>query len=284
MEVLIATAIVSLVLVGAYSITNHATSAVQDSQEHQEATSLVNRQLEFIRSNSGLDTDTKECFDSSGAPSSDAGCKYNVDGTSGCISSSASRCYAVKVTSEVGTYDLTGDLVIPVKYTVHVTWDSLMGNTGSVSMLYGLPKVNTAYIPPAGGGDSADLGSTSCADTGSCGAPGASTYHYTISLTVNSSTVPIGNIQSCTWDWGDGTVETFTPATGACEVGEHETHVYMTAAERAALPAYPDACPLGSVPGAGGLGRNYSVVFTIHTTTGGTVTTTRSPYVPACWP
>lgn len=292
-EVLIATAVVAMVLVGSYAITTHSTSAVQDSQEHQEATSLVNRQLELLRSHSGLDTSANECFNDTAAPASGAGCKYSYQGASNCNTASESRCYTVTITASNGSYNPATDPLIPVTYKVRVTWDSLLNNTGSVSMVYGLPKDNPAYSPPAfgggagggaGAGDSADLGSTSCTDTGSCGASGNSVYHYTISLTVKSSTVPVGNIQSCTWDWGDGSVDTYTPATGPCEVGEHDTHVYMSAAERAALPPYPAACPLGSVSGAGGQGRNYNVKFTIHTTAGSTVSTNWSPYLPACWP
>ena len=61
-EVLIATAIVSLVLVSAYAITIRNTRATQDVQENSYAQKLVEQQVELLRQNPAAAT-TDGCFD-----------------------------------------------------------------------------------------------------------------------------------------------------------------------------------------------------------------------------
>lgn len=147
-EVLIATAIVALVLVGAYGITTHSSNAIQDSQEHQEATSLVNRQLELVRNNGGL-ADGNDCYDDNGAAATGAGCSYDQGGNSGCTTPPASRCYKVKVIAVRGTVADT-EPTVPVTYSVKITWDSILSTSpqGSVGMHYKLPEPNPSYTPP----------------------------------------------------------------------------------------------------------------------------------------
>lgn len=147
-EVLIATAIVALVLVGAYGITSHSTNAIQDSQEHQEAASLVNRQLELVRNHGGLATGS-DCYNDSGVAATGAGCNYDQGGNSGCTTPPASRCYKVKVIAVRGSA-AASDPTLPVTYSVKVTWDSVMSTSpvGSVGMHYKLPEPNPAYVPP----------------------------------------------------------------------------------------------------------------------------------------
>lgn len=123
-EVLIAMAIISLVLVGAYVTSTHNAASLQNSQEREQAQRLVESQIEMLRANGGIVT-PGDCFNNSvetstcdtfTASNSGATYKLTVDGPSG-------------VTNPVGVY------------TVTATWTSIGSNANddsSVTMYYRL--------------------------------------------------------------------------------------------------------------------------------------------------
>jgi Tfp pilus assembly protein PilV len=128
-EVLIAVAVASLVLVSAYATSNRSVHSIRDTQEQQEALTVASTQVELIRANRGLATDVKGCFDGAGAPAdrASAGCSYWSDGVSACSVTTRPFCYAVDVTKAAdGTYK------------VAVTWERAPSGTGNVSLFYRL--------------------------------------------------------------------------------------------------------------------------------------------------
>ena len=128
-EVMIAIAIVSFVLVAAYVTANKNTLINQDTQERGQALQLATTQLEFLRSRS---IGTNDCFDASGTakaaivgPSNP--CSVNGDGSQD--STGAQPAYTIAITHLVGT-----------TYKVQVTWASLLsGHTNDNVTLYYQP-------------------------------------------------------------------------------------------------------------------------------------------------
>ncbi|HSX43099.1 MAG TPA: prepilin-type N-terminal cleavage/methylation domain-containing protein [Candidatus Saccharimonadales bacterium] len=122
-EVLIAMAIISLVLVGAYVTSNRNAATLQATQEREQAQRVVEAQLELLR-NSGTIT-SGNCFDPiSGSQTSGAGCDIKSSTTN------SGATYKLSITGPVGGV-----------YTVMARWTSLNSNTdldSSVTMYYRL--------------------------------------------------------------------------------------------------------------------------------------------------
>jgi prepilin-type N-terminal cleavage/methylation domain-containing protein len=125
-EVLIAVAIISLVLVTAFVITNKNTLAIQNNQERIQAQHLAEAQIEALRSQGGV-TASGNCFNGA---SETAACGSFTQSGSGAT-------YSAKVEGPSGLNPPapTG------KYTITVRWTSLGGgsnNDSSVTMAYRL--------------------------------------------------------------------------------------------------------------------------------------------------
>lgn len=120
-EVLIAIAVISLVLVGAYASVNHNALTMQDSQEHGQALKLLQSQLEFLRNNGGISGGS--CFSSAGLPT--GSCNFNSAGTAPTGNQTP---YTMNITGPDGTKT----------YTVKVTWPSVLASsgTGQITMFY----------------------------------------------------------------------------------------------------------------------------------------------------
>lgn len=134
-EVLISIAVVSLVLAGAYAITNRNLSTTQDTQEHGQALLLVQQQIEGLRALSAANVDlattfpissaTPNCVNLTGTPAAASGapCSMASDG-SACGNAA---CYTVAITQpSSGVYE------------VKASWDSVIGDKAQVSMDYGI--------------------------------------------------------------------------------------------------------------------------------------------------
>jgi prepilin-type N-terminal cleavage/methylation domain-containing protein len=122
-EVLIAIAIVSLVLVGAYASTNHNVAISQDTQEHGQALQLVQGQVEFLRADDKASS-VPACYKSAGTaattPATD--CKVSSAGASSC---SAEPCFTLSITPTSGTI-----------YKVSASWSGLTGSSNNVAVYY----------------------------------------------------------------------------------------------------------------------------------------------------
>jgi len=128
-EVLIATAIISLVLVVAYATTNRNTQTLQNTQELEQAQHLAETQVELLRANQGLTTNG-DCFDTTtGAPTthcsvaSAAGYTETIGIPGGSL---PSTCGSASSTSNT--------------YTVCVYWTSLGSGSNSNVTLYYTPQ------------------------------------------------------------------------------------------------------------------------------------------------
>lgn len=124
-EVLLAIAIVSFILVAAYVTANKNTAINQDTQERSQALQLATSQLEFLHN---ADIGSNNCFDISGNPVGTPGnntpCIVKADGTP---ASSDDLAYTIAITSSGATY------------RVDVSWDSLASQGQSNVTLYYQP-------------------------------------------------------------------------------------------------------------------------------------------------
>jgi prepilin-type N-terminal cleavage/methylation domain-containing protein len=124
-EVLIAIAVVSMVLVAAYVTTVHSVNTMEDTQEHSEALQLAQTQLEFLHN-----------YNSSVTPVADGDC-FKADGT---LTATASNCVVnasgTTTAPTLFTIKITNDS--PPTYAVAVTWASLSqgGTTNDVTLYY----------------------------------------------------------------------------------------------------------------------------------------------------
>ncbi len=139
-EVMISLAILTLVLGGAYYTANQSYRNDRDSQEHAEALTIAQTQLEELRAVGSIAAD-KQCIGADLTPSSD--CEVNSSNTS--LISDGSQCtpycYMVKiskVTSTSTTYTPPSAPTVYLNtYDINVTWTALGGaGTDSVSLYY----------------------------------------------------------------------------------------------------------------------------------------------------
>jgi len=121
-EVLIAMAIVSLVLLGAYAATTRDIRSLQDTQEHSQALQLVQTQVEFLSAQKAITGGN--CFDAKGTPTNT--CNFSADGT--VDSSHQQPEYTLSISNGSGA--------CANSYEVKATWDSVINNTGNVAVCY----------------------------------------------------------------------------------------------------------------------------------------------------
>jgi prepilin-type N-terminal cleavage/methylation domain-containing protein len=123
-EVLIAMAIISLVLVGAYVTSTRNAAALQNSQEREQAQRLVEGQVEMLRAKGGI-VASGDCFN---AGTETATCNNFTATNSGAT-------YTLSIVGPVGITSPTGT------YTVSAIWTSMgsrTSNDSTVTMYYRL--------------------------------------------------------------------------------------------------------------------------------------------------
>jgi prepilin-type N-terminal cleavage/methylation domain-containing protein len=138
-EVMIAMAVASVVLAGAYALTNRNLSITQSTNERSQALQLVQKQIELMRAASANWVASHppslpftlggNCLDDSANPSNSCNVSpgtSNVDASADC----SSYCYKVDISTETGVPGAT-------VYQVQVTWPSQDGTTSSISVDYG---------------------------------------------------------------------------------------------------------------------------------------------------
>lgn len=127
-EVIIAIAVISSVLTGAFYLTNHSTRAVRDSEEHAQALQLLQGQVEQLRAqapkSTWADVNAPFCFSSTGAITS-------VAGGYGC----GSGYYSFRI-EPPATQPAAGENGL---FTLRVQWDSILSKKGNESLLYKIP-------------------------------------------------------------------------------------------------------------------------------------------------
>jgi len=118
-EVLIAIAIVSLILVSGYAITSKNTQSMQDSQERIQAQHLVESQIEALRAQGKLTTQN-DCFVDPTDP---------TNSTTG--SQETGTCTAFKQSGSGATYTVKISGPNTGVYTIQATWSSIGNKTAS---------------------------------------------------------------------------------------------------------------------------------------------------------
>jgi type II secretory pathway pseudopilin PulG len=134
-EVLIAIAVISSVLVGAFIVTNRSTRTVRDSEEHSQALQLLQSQVEQLRAYAQSTT--------YGTMSTTPNFCFKQDG-SGPIGVASGTTYGCSPTSPNGAqygFVITLPTVAPAPnetgtFTLKVQWDSVLGNKGNESLVY----------------------------------------------------------------------------------------------------------------------------------------------------
>jgi prepilin-type N-terminal cleavage/methylation domain-containing protein len=121
-EVMIAIAVISMVLVAAYVTTTHNVNGLQDTQEHSQALQLAQSQLEFLH-NSATEPTDHQCFDTSGGITNGASCMVDASG-------------APTLSQPQYKIDITNDS--PPTFKVSITWASVKtgGVTNNVTLYY----------------------------------------------------------------------------------------------------------------------------------------------------
>lgn len=127
-EVLIAIGVVSLVLVGAFLVSNNSTKTVQDNQERTQAQQILQAQVEEL----------KVIIDGGGDPITGGGanpyCKSKTDG-SYIAAADMTQCLDVVVGGAPDgkiTISRDGNNI----YTFTITWSSIKGGQGWQSFVY----------------------------------------------------------------------------------------------------------------------------------------------------
>lgn len=131
-EVVIAIAVISSVLTGAFYLTNHSTRAVRDAQEHAQALQLLQGQVEQLRAQAPDNTwsalPANFCFDNAtGAIKSLASST-----TYGCNAAD----YYNFVIERPPTPPANGENAL---FKVKVQWDSILSKKGNETLLYKVP-------------------------------------------------------------------------------------------------------------------------------------------------
>lgn len=129
-EVLIAMALVSVVLSGAYAVTTQDLRTTQDANERSQALALVQQQVELIRAkttSTGSFVLANQCLDgglvaqSSAVSATPNPCNISPSNAANCT---ASFCYNLDVDSSSGIFAVTA------------TWPNQHGTSSTVNMSY----------------------------------------------------------------------------------------------------------------------------------------------------
>jgi Tfp pilus assembly protein PilV len=227
-EVLIAIAIVSSVLVGGFVVTQASSRAVRTGQEHSEMLQILQGQVERIRALAQAQgTDTGGIF----APGN-----FCIDASNPAVpvrvAATSSKCNAINSLYNVSaSYDSSTSV-----FTVVGTWDNLGGGTNKEQLTYrvysGKPVTAAPSVNPGSG--TADIGSTGCNTdpiTGACIVYPIPTYRWKGYFVNKSNNASVA--LSCLWEWDDGTT-----SNTACNFNDTITHQYTPQA----VQAYPASC------------------------------------------
>lgn len=122
-EVLIVTAVVSLVMTTAYVITNRNVRTQQNIQEQAQAQKLVGQQLEALRREPDPTAMTGKCYAANLVPQDGTDCSVDANGVTASAGSGA-------VFKLLITYE--GSDV----YVASATWETLGGQQSTIKMYY----------------------------------------------------------------------------------------------------------------------------------------------------
>lgn len=256
-EVLIAIAIVSLVLGGAYVSTNRSFQTTRTAQERGEALKLAESQVEAIRQALEQNSPNVVSIDD-----------FCIDG--GTLHNSPCELVVGGVTYNLITEHQTGQYVFSVK----VDWDRLGGGTNFAQLDY----ETQAPLAPAVASVPSPMGFTPAISGPAPGSgPGSQppVLKYIITLTNNTDAALGPRIVRCEWDWKDGSIESVNDA--SCKPGGTKAHCYWKSGD-----------PQGQSPPAPFNQRDYPVTLKIYLDDGSSATSraydVKRPYKARTYP
>ena len=137
-EVLISLAILTMVLGGAYYTANQSFRNDRDAQEHSEALTIAQTQVESLRvlgnnlhGNTCISTPLDYCYVNSSNTS-----EFYASNQS-CLRAGSPYCYTVKITDEGSVkVGLATASTLLTTYKVNVSWPALSGGKDQVSLYY----------------------------------------------------------------------------------------------------------------------------------------------------
>lgn len=130
-EVLIAMAIISLVLTGAYAITNRDLRVTQANNERSQAQQLVQKQVELLRAyaqNGATISTSDQCLQDDATLTSQCNVPAAESSPGNDSRACGAFCYLLSIAPEQGVSGV---------YVVTAKWDSLIGGQSYVSLDYG---------------------------------------------------------------------------------------------------------------------------------------------------
>lgn len=291
-EVMIALMIISLILVGAYNVSNRSTREVRTSQEHSTLLLAIQGQIEQVRALA------RDAEDTSSGVFSVSPKYFCIDMRSGSATYGQRVDFPASMTTlpngdhiDTSSYpdackDIEGLYAIAINYnppplgnnTFDFTgqWDTLGGAKGQEQLAY--------RVYPGGSNDvfngNADIGTSVCPKdptTGDCvvGPPktGPVVAHWGTSFE-NLSSNPGLEVESCEWDFGDGSVLKSPPSNMKyCQFGQQVGHVYTP----------PSPLPPVSVLCNPALTPDTVITLTMHFKGGFTATKTATKHIPVCY-
>ncbi|HUC87912.1 MAG TPA: prepilin-type N-terminal cleavage/methylation domain-containing protein [Candidatus Binatia bacterium] len=148
-EVLVAMAVLGLILTGAFVTANSSLDGEHTAQEHMQALTIAQGQVEDLYAGDQLGNDN--CFDTTNASNPTNGaycfvsntnqfCKTNIPNADPTIAtcaaaSSAAYWYQISDTSTQDTLPAPSSLPV-TNYEVEISWPSLSGTTATVQLYY----------------------------------------------------------------------------------------------------------------------------------------------------
>jgi len=280
-EVLIATAVVSSVLAGAFLVSQKSTIAVRDSQEHGEMLQVLQGQVELVRAMALVATDDSSgVFD--GPPT--AAQYFCINGTDPASPARVDFPLTFDTTTYAGYPPECSD--IQTRYNVTITydssshvfsfsgrWDKLSGGQNQEQLSYRMyPGAVPSVINNITPGDVAVVTNSPCQKdpiTHACiTGSGPVDYQWTSYIT-NVSPTPSSPIVSCVWKWSDGLKQT-----DKCAIGDFQKHTWS---KPVGYPPYDYLCASDHV-------YKGNVTLTLTLANGSKPTTTYTVPYPLCYP
>ncbi len=152
-EVLLSMAVLALIMVGAYVTVNRSILSERDAQEHTEALTIAQTQVEDLYRYGNHSIKSNGCFDKNLTPEPSTNCYVANDNISaGPTSKSSSNpvpayYYAVTISNTSTSHLIVGRpgsaTYLDVKtYTITVSWPSLFGGNNQVMLYYQPPSLS----------------------------------------------------------------------------------------------------------------------------------------------
>lgn len=129
-EVIIAVAVVSSVLVGAFTLSNSSVRAIRDSEEHSEALELLQGQVELLRAAAGT-PGALQSFPLNSGFCLDSSLNHYPDTDTHCLAGSPNKLYKLSIKGPAAL-----SLTSTSTFFLQASWPALTGGYDYVYLTY----------------------------------------------------------------------------------------------------------------------------------------------------